>query len=371
STQHLKHWMVARGADPERIQVCHTNIDASEWTSQGYDRATLRTQLSIPAETPIILFVGRVTDQKRPLVFVKIMQELVARHPHFVALIVGDGEQLPAMKACVKKNSLEQHIRFMDALPNKHVREVMAASDILLLPSASEGLALVLFECMAMAMVPVAADCGGHPELVTPECGFLIPQNEQEIAEYVLVLHQLLANPQQRQEMAHKARRRIREHFDLQEMAAGMEEAFRQARQRASARPATTGDLAMAYQTAHIAIEYMRMTELADWLWSERAAIPFWQAARQIRESLLPIGSQRYEIYKRFRQGLRSVGRPIRGVRRRLKARSSGRQHLSARDITQQLEVTTNGDERMPMPIHLQKRFRCLSQNILAGGSTR
>jgi len=347
STQYLKQWMVARGADPEGIQVCHTNIDANEWSPQSYDSATIRKQLSIPAETPVILFVGRVTAQKRPLVFVKIMQELVARNPHCIALIVGDGEKLPAMKACVKKNSLEQHIRFMGALPNEQVREVMAVSDILLRPSASEGLALVLFECMAMEMVPVAADCGGHPELVTPECGFLIPQSEQEIAEYVRVLHQLLANPQQRQEMARNARQRISEHFDLQEMAAGMEEAFRQARQHARTRPSTTGDLALAYQTAHIAIEYMRMTELAEWLWSERATIPLWQAARRVREALLPIGSQRYKVYKRFRQALRWSGRLV----RRINARFSGRHQQPAAGVIQQLEVSTNEDEHIPIPV--------------------
>ncbi|MDQ2902502.1 MAG: glycosyltransferase [Chloroflexota bacterium] len=347
STQYLKQWMAARGVDPEGIQVCHTNIDANEWSPQSYDSATIRKQLSIPAETPVILFVGRVTAQKRPLVFVKIMQELVARNPHCIALIVGDGEKLPAMKACVKKNSLEQHIRFMGALPNKQVREVMAVSDILLLPSASEGLALVLFECMAMEMVPVAADCGGHPELVTPECGFLIPQSEQEIAEYVRILHQLLANPQQRQEMARNARQRISEHFDLQEMAAGMEEAFRQARQHARTRPSTTGDLALAYQTAHIAIEYMRMTELAEWLWSERATIPLWQAARRVREALLPIGSQRYNVYKRFRQALRWSGRLV----RRINARFSGRPQQPAAGVIQQLEVSTNEDEHIPIPV--------------------
>ncbi len=49
----------------------------------------------------------------------------------------------------------------------------MAASDILLLPSKYEGLALVLYEAMAMRTVPVATAYGGHPELVTPECGYL------------------------------------------------------------------------------------------------------------------------------------------------------------------------------------------------------
>jgi glycosyltransferase involved in cell wall biosynthesis len=52
----------------------------------------------------------------------------------------------------------------------------MAATDIFFLPSQWEGIALTLFEAMAMQLVPVAADVGGQRELVTPDCGFLISQ---------------------------------------------------------------------------------------------------------------------------------------------------------------------------------------------------
>jgi len=57
----------------------------------------------------------------------------------------------------------------------------MAAADILLLPSVNEGLAIVLLEALAMELVPVAADVGGQRELLTPDCGFLIPVERQEI----------------------------------------------------------------------------------------------------------------------------------------------------------------------------------------------
>jgi len=327
STNHLKNWMIARGADPEGIQVSHTNIDAEEWNPTRYDAIAIRKRMNIAPETPVILFVGRMVDQKRPLFFARIIKQLATSDQHFVCLAVGEGEELDNLKHFIHTHYLEKHIQLLGARPNDEVRELMAIADILLLPSKYEGLALALFECMAMETVPVTTSFGGHPELVTPECGFLISPDGPELESYVEALRQLLSNPQQRRAMARCARQRIIEHFDLQHMAEGMEAAIQHARQIASERPSAVEDLALARYTAHMAIEHMRLEELADMLWHQRMQVPAWHFSRQMRQAILPIGTQRYEVYKRFRQALRRLGRAQHELSRRLKARLTALHH--------------------------------------------
>lgn len=312
STHHLKKWMIRRGATPEHIQTVHTNIDPEEWNPKRYDVSAARKQLGIDADTAIILFVGRVVDQKRPLLWAEIMRQVAKTEINFIGLVVGEGNLLDSMKSFVKRHKLTKQIRFLGALPNKDVRELMAASDILLLPSKYEGLALVLYEALTMQMVPVATNFGGHPELVTLECGYLIGSSATEVEEYVTALRQLLRNREQLTQMAQAGYQRVREHFTLERMADGMEAAFAQAAVVSAARATTSIDLGLANSIASSAIEYARLNDLADRLWLELQQRPSGaarirspgDAVRLARARLLPIGTQRYEIYKRIRRAL-------------------------------------------------------------------
>lgn len=322
NTEHLKQWMVARGADPERLEVCHCNVDTEEWDPDEYDRDAIRQDLGVDAETAILLFVGRVTEQKRPLVFAKIVEQLAAGEPNCVALVAGDGDQMQALRDFVREHRLEERIRLLGAVPNARVRELMVAADIFLLPSQNEGLALVLFESMAMRTVPVAADVGGQAELVTPECGYLIPHSEDEVGAYVNALLELLSDPARRRLMGARARQRVVERFDLRHMADGMEKAVARARQLAQAGPGEGAAEAAIRQSVHMAIEYTRMEEVADVLWNERyhqGRVPLGQLVREVRELILPIDTQRYEVYKSLRQGLRRAKHIARSMPRYIK----------------------------------------------------
>jgi glycosyltransferase involved in cell wall biosynthesis len=312
STQHLKNWMVGRGADPDHITVVHTNIDPTEWDPSRYKSSATRQRLGIDPDTAIVLFVGRVVDQKRPLMWVEILRRLRDTHPHFLGVVIGDGVLLRAMKGVVRQHRLQEHIRFLGPLPNDAVRELMAAADILLLPSQYEGLALVLYEAMAMKTVPVATAFGGHPELVTPECGYLVPSSDREIEEYTEAMRQLLGDPKTLRAMAAAGRARVQAHFALEQMADGMERALADAGTQAAARSASAPDLVLAQHSAFLAVEYGRMSEVSERLWHDNERLLYdqrWQRiqslgdlVRLIRSRVLPIGTDRYALYKTARR---------------------------------------------------------------------
>jgi glycosyltransferase involved in cell wall biosynthesis len=307
STEHLKEWMIRRGGDANRIRVCHTNIDPSEWDPARYDQVVTRKRLGISDSTPIILFVGRVVSQKRPLLFAKIIKRLKEVESNFVSLVVGTGDELGALQRYVKTHGLERHVRFLGTLSNVKVRELMAAADILLLPSSYEGLALVLFESLAMQVVPVATDFGGHPELVTPECGYLISAESDNIDDYITALVKLIRDRGLRLSMAQAGRQRVRAHFALQQMADGMNEAISMARERAKSRRMDAVDPTVALHSAHLAVECLRLEELSNVLWWERMNAPSLDLVRRLRHRILPIGTARYEVYKEIRLALRRI----------------------------------------------------------------
>jgi glycosyltransferase involved in cell wall biosynthesis len=176
SSAALKDWMAGKGADPDRIEVCHTNINPDG----GAGRPS-RADLGLPPDVPIILYPCRMSDQKQPPVFAKTVLALRDRGHSFLALAVGDGPYLPWLRAFVRRKRLGRHVRCLGTQPNTRVQELMAVADLVFIPSTHEGISLAFYEALAAGVPVVGADVGGQRELVTPDCGVLIQRDEPHV----------------------------------------------------------------------------------------------------------------------------------------------------------------------------------------------
>ena len=123
-----------------------------------------------------ITFVGRLYYQKRPGLVVLIMKALadwgrrndVALQFHFV----GEGPFAQACRALIRHLGLEAVTKMYSA--GADVPALLAQSDILLLPSSNEGLALVCYEAIEKGAIPLSADVGSQSEIVPSE--LLLPR---------------------------------------------------------------------------------------------------------------------------------------------------------------------------------------------------
>ena len=293
NSHHLRDWMVARGADSSRIKVCYINVDPERWDPAQYSRAEIRRSLGVSETVPLILYAGRLCEQKRPQLFAEVMRELAQQKVELLCLVAGDGELREFLEMLIRRHRLGRRVHLLGVVSNERMRELMAAADIFFLPSKWEGIALTLFEAMSMQVVPVAADVGGQRELVTPECGFLIPQGENEVQQYVSVLKQLIESPELRATLGQAGRRRIVAHFTIDRMAERMVELLNRAQElsRVSPRPAVGQGLGL--ECATLAVEYTRVEKIADEFWglgqelnAIKSSLP-WRVGRRVAHSLL------------------------------------------------------------------------------------
>jgi glycosyltransferase involved in cell wall biosynthesis len=261
STDHLRQWMIAHGAPPARIAVCTTNIDPQRWAPDAGVRTRVRRELGIAPDVPVILYAARLTAQKRPRLAAEIVRRLRDDGLPFVALIAGDGEDAGWMRRFVRRWRLSGRVRLLGAVPHERVRDLLLASDLLLLPSAREGLALILFEALATGVVPVAADVGGQRELVTPECGVLIPTGGDEAAAYVAALRDLITAPERRAAMARAGRARIEGSFTLDAMIGRMQTLLDRASQLALDSPRPPVPVEAGLPAAALAIEHFTLEQ--------------------------------------------------------------------------------------------------------------
>lgn len=232
SSQHLRQWMILRGAKPTDTFVATTNINLSRWNRAIFNCAEIRATLQIDRNVPVVLYAARLARQKQPLLALRVMRDVVRARPSAVFLVAGDGQFAPYVRGFIRAHRLEQNIRFLGPQPTEQIRQLLAISDILFLPSEMEGISLAIYEAMAMGVIPVSAGVGGQAELVTPETGILVRRSANEHAAYLQSLLELIDDNDRRRAMRTEARKRVEAHFQLDQMGDRMIELLQLAQER-------------------------------------------------------------------------------------------------------------------------------------------
>lgn len=237
SSQQVRRWMGERGGDLGRVEVCTTNVDTALWSPERYRRAELRAELDIAPDAPVVLYAARLERQKQPLLAFEVMRALARRAPEAVFLVAGAGKFAGYLRGAARLHGLERRVRLLGPVGNERVRELLAASDILFLPSEAEGISLAIYEAMAMGVVPVSAAVGGQAELVTPDCGVLVERGPGERGRYTAALLGLLRDPARLRALGAAARARVAAHFPLDAMGARMDALLARACDLSARRP--------------------------------------------------------------------------------------------------------------------------------------
>ncbi len=173
------------------------------------DRRQARSALDLHPSARIVCFVGSLSAEKNPYAAV----DAVARCPRDVLLLVaGDGPLRDETVALADRLLLRRH-RFLGAV--RDVRTVLAASDVLLLPSDTEGVPAALIEAGLMGLPVVATDVGGVGTVVDDGfTGVLVPAHDREALASSLMIALRRAPV-----LGRAAAAKCREEFDMERSA--------------------------------------------------------------------------------------------------------------------------------------------------------
>jgi glycosyltransferase involved in cell wall biosynthesis len=221
------------GLPAGRVVTIPTGRDRRTFEAAGADgeRATARRSLGIPQGTEVIVSLLALTPEKDPVGHVDVVRDVGERHPDAVYLVAGDGPLRGAVESAVQRNGLHDRVRLLGSTAS--VPTLLAAADVHLLASRSEGIPSSLIEA-GMAGIPSAAyDVGGVAEVVVDgETGLLAPPGHRPLlADHV---GRLLADPAGRRAMGRAARRRCTDRFDIASIAGSFLTVLRSVAGRAS-----------------------------------------------------------------------------------------------------------------------------------------
>lgn len=189
----------------------HRAIDPEKF-SAIIDREHSRRGLGADNASQIVCLLGNLTKQKRPDRFVNVVKELVAKNPSVRGWIVGDGPLKEEVVQQIKQENLENHIKLWGY--QKDVVPYLSASDLLLLPSDTEGLPGVVLEAAFVGVPTVSTEVGGVRECITDGAsGYIVPNFDFDL--FVLRASELLSDRHLYESFSKEARKRVEEGFTI------------------------------------------------------------------------------------------------------------------------------------------------------------
>lgn len=210
SSEYYLHY----GARPERIFLVPHVIDdlyfAGASVSLGAERADIRRAWGLDQDKTVFLFAAKFIEKKRPMDFVRAVDEAAAKGAGVMGLMVGDGPLRAACEAFVKAH--ESPVKFAGFLNQSQVSRAYVAADALVLPSnGGETWGLVVNEAMACGRPCIVSDqVGCGPDMVVPgETGDIFPLGDiaalsRYLAGYAAKRAALEAMSEKARAMAHR-----------------------------------------------------------------------------------------------------------------------------------------------------------------------
>ncbi len=181
----------------------------------------------------IILFLARISEEKRPLLIVHILKKILEKRKDVILFVVGDGPEHGEMKKRAEKLGVSDNIIFFGM--QKDSKPFYKLADVQIIASLTEGLTLTTYESLAMGTPVVTADVGGQKELVDSTCGRVVKNiqtakdnfydrdyQEEEIDRYVNALLDIIESSNY-EEMTKVCRQKVINGFSIKDMVSIMD----------------------------------------------------------------------------------------------------------------------------------------------------
>ena len=163
SNHALDTFLAGHSRRPGRDLVHYYGVDPAPFENLNADRARVRHQLGLPGDALILLFAGRLVEEKNPVFVVDLLAELLRLEPRAVAVFAGTGALEPAVAARARECGVENAVRLLGW--RNDVPLIMGCSDWFVLPHPEEpmegfGIAVVEAQLAGLRMLlsPGVAD---------------------------------------------------------------------------------------------------------------------------------------------------------------------------------------------------------------------
>ncbi|MBC63635.1 MAG: hypothetical protein CL746_04870 [Chloroflexi bacterium] len=169
----------------EKIKIIYSGIDIKKYQISK-SKTQIKKSLNINGSKKIILCVGRLRKVKGINFGIETFYEIKKTMNNTIFIIAGEGEDKKQLEEQARVLSLDKQIKFLGA--RKDLPEIFSISDVIIMPSLTEGFPRIAIESMAAGKPIVATNVGGTPEAIKHKYnGVLVESKKPKImAKWVI-----------------------------------------------------------------------------------------------------------------------------------------------------------------------------------------
>jgi len=176
-----------QGVDRKLITMVHPGVDYNFWNRSAANPEKFR-ELNALGEGPVYSSFGRAGISKGFGYLLEAARLVFAQKPDSrLFLVLNEGDQFHALERMIfDSKDLRKHVVLKSRLPRTELRDAIAGSDLVAVPSLSEGFGFVVAETCAMGTPIVATNVGAIPEVVSGRHTLVSPADPVALATAIL-----------------------------------------------------------------------------------------------------------------------------------------------------------------------------------------
>lgn len=212
------------GIDPTKLSSISNPIMINEYEDKKLLRNDTRAILGLNADQKVIINVASLKPVKGQTYLLQALQIVKVRHPNIRLLLVGDGDDKDTLMRVADTLGIMDNVIF---LGNRlDVPALLAATDLFVMPSLSEGISIAILEAMASELPIVATSVGGNPDIIKDGVtGILV--EPADAAALATAIERLLNEGDYARTLAKSAKQYVKDHHDAEMIAGQLEASYR------------------------------------------------------------------------------------------------------------------------------------------------
>jgi glycosyltransferase involved in cell wall biosynthesis len=185
---------IEKGAKPNQVFIIENGIDPQELDPAEYSTdqlQNLRVKFGLPLSGKVVTFASRLHAQKRPMDFVELARRF-SSDTNLSFLMVGDGPLALQINEQVQKIGLRNFYRHSF---HKPISDILAITDVLVLPSEFEGMPMIVIQAQCMGKPVVVTDVGNNREVIDRTQGGEVIARIGDVAAIAGAIQRLISDP--------------------------------------------------------------------------------------------------------------------------------------------------------------------------------
>lgn len=209
--------------------IIANGINIEEYKNILVDKGFLRKKLSLPEESILFLYAGRIHPQKNLDIIIFSLNEIRKLNikKEFCFLIIGsisDRNYYKYLMKIIGNSKIQNNIKIFPPMDRENLKEFYWASDIMVLPSKVEGISMSVIEAQASSLpVLVSNRVANYKEIEQDRAGIVIEPTKEEITRALL---NIFKSPKMLKELSHNARKSAEKRYDINKVAELMIKAY-------------------------------------------------------------------------------------------------------------------------------------------------